>query len=136
MMKELVNELIAELVNCVRRDEKFEMPKKHLKEITSKMEPGDYAFPFLHVVNWIKRNYLNRLEEGEKKDFFQIDGSYQHRCWKDIFRYAPVMRELFEREENILLWNPLLTTEEIEEIIQYVGENYNPKMRVYIGPKK
>ena len=135
-MKKIVNELLDELINCLRRDDKFELPKEHLKGVDDHLEYEDYISSLSRVTHWIRNSYLDLLFEDQREDIFLIGGEYQQNRWKDIFTYSPVVKELFVNEGETLVWNPELSIEEIAEIRKYVGENFKPKMHVYLDPKK
>jgi len=132
-MKIVIKEILDELINYVKDD--FEMPEKHFKEITEKLDARNYAFQFLNIINWTRNIELNLLDEDENSKFFNIESSILDNEWEDIYKHASILNNVFIKKKKKIFWNPELTEENILEITKYVADNYKPKMRVYLSPK-
>ncbi|MGH1383555.1 hypothetical protein [Kordia sp.] len=133
-MKTIIKEILDELINYVKDD--FKMPEKHFKKVTEKMSVRNYAFPFLHIIGWMRNIQLDLLDEDENSNFFIIESQVLDSEWKNIYKYASILNEVLIKDKEKILWNPELTEKNIKGITKYVAEHYNPKIRVYLDPKK
>ncbi|WP_204344523.1 hypothetical protein [Psychroserpens algicola] len=122
-MRQEITELFNEMIAYVR-DINIELPERHLSKAFIEMKSPDFGLSTKSLIQWIKRIKKDlRLEIYEFKDVKQDK-------FESLFKYCPLLNDVFILNKNSIVWNETLTNEEILEIIDYVDINYQITLRV------
>lgn len=119
-MKNIIKDLIDELIS-----DKAIVDLKYTKASYEKMEGYNAITVNGDLLYWQKSIQNDRilLIEPNTKDYLVLEDVELSR-FRQFFEYAPVLEELFKLEGTKVVYNKELSAEEIQEVLEYIDENY------------
>lgn len=124
-MNPSVKELLIELTSVGKRKTNY----KILETAKHNMDVKDFIICVDNLLHWQKHIHLRHLPVGDfQKDRLILEGHPKRRI-RELFKDNDVLNQVYTLEEDHLKFNPSLTQEEIDEILEFIHENHKILVR-------
>ncbi|GAA5095232.1 hypothetical protein GCM10023210_27700 [Chryseobacterium ginsengisoli] len=110
--------------------------KEILKNAINNMDGWDVDSSRLGLVKWLYEVYNDKRAINTEyfKDHFVLN-NYKKTIYPDFFKFCPEVSDVFKLIGDKIVFNPLLSREEINELMKYVGTRYKPNI-LFKGPQR
>lgn len=110
--------------------------KEILKNVINNMDGWDMDSSRLGLVKWLYEIYNDKKAINTEyfKDHFVLN-NYKKDIYTNFFKFCPEISDVFKLEGNKIVFNSLLSQKEIDELREYVGTRYKPKI-LFKGPRR
>lgn len=128
-MKNSILNLITEITE---HGEVF-FEKKILKKAAENMEVTDLIDCTWELKDWLKgiKFGMGDFDENFSYDYIILEEPTTSR-FVQFYKYCPDLKEIFVMEADKIKFNPKLSDEEKQEIIDFVDENYDPPINIHL----
>lgn len=126
-MKPIIKELLEELtkVGFVKYD-----GGGYLKNARLKIEFAELSMLISRILTWNKLVAINKVPiKTEETTEFMLIFDIDYNMYSNLFKFCPELKEIFSVEYDRIKFIETLTTEEKDEIRQFINENYTVTIR-------
>lgn len=106
---------------------------KRLKKVNENMDSEDFIVALDEILSWLKgiKFGMGDFDENFSYDHILLEEPTTSR-FVQFYKYCPDLKEILVMEDDKIKFNPKLTDEEKQEIIDFVDENYNPPFNIHL----
>lgn len=125
-MKPIIKELLVELITY----KKTFQPNLYLNDADKKIEFAELSMLITRILTWNKLVAIDKVPIAtEETPEFMLINDVDYKMYSNLFEICQELKEVFTLEQDKIKFNADLTTEEKEEIRQFINDNYTITIR-------